>query len=290
MRLFQRAWRVTVDTLESTDLDITFKVQRGLYTRAGTAEIELFNLSEDHRAQARRWRTRAADGAVHRTRVRLEAGYAEGTSVIFQGNVRRVDTRREQPDWVTKVTAGDGEESLRSARGARAFGPDSRIEEVIRYAAEAMGVGLGNLPDALASAELDRVGSILPGGAVVHGRVERQLHHLLRSCGLEWSIQDGVLQVLPRGGALARTAVLLTPDTGLVEAPEVGLHRIVTCKALIQPDLVPGAQVRLESAVVTGYYRVEQVEYSGDTRGGDWTAALTLRQIRNDGSLVGIAS
>lgn len=292
MDLFDRRWRVTIDTLETTDLDITFKVARSLYTRAGTAEITVFNLSEDHRNEARRWRTREGtppNDVVRRTRVRLEAGYAGGTSVLFQGNVRRVDIKREQPDWLVRVTAGDGEESMRSARGARAFGPDTRIEEVVRFAAEAMGVGLGNLPEALTAAQLDRVGAILPGGAVVHGRVERELHRLLRSCGLEWSIQDGVLQVLPIGGALSRTAVLLSPDTGLVEAPEVGLNRVVTCRALIQPDLTPGAQVRLESSIVTGYYRIESVEYAGDTRGNDWHASLTLRRIRNDGSIVGVS-
>lgn len=289
---FGRIWRVTVDTLSSDDLDIAFKVARSLYARAGTAEITLFNLSEDSRALTRRWRSRTGtppNDVVHRTRVRLEAGYvATGMSVLFQGNVRRVDTRREQPDWITKVTAGDGEESMRSARGSRSFGPNTRIEEVVRYAADAMSIGLGNLPDALAGAALDQVGAILPGGTVVHGRVERALHHLLRSVGLEWSIQDGVLQVLPRGGALTRTAVLLSPDTGLIETPEVGLNRVVTCKALLQPDLVPGAQVRLESEIVTGYYRVESTEYAGDTRGGDWTAGLVLRRIRDDGSIAGV--
>lgn len=292
MRLFDRRWKITVDTLEVTDLDVEFSIERSLYTRAGKAEVSIYNLAEDHRAQARRWRSREGappNDVVRRTRVRIEAGYRDGMSVLFQGNVRRVDNIRAQPEWVTKVTAGDGEESMRSARGARAFGPDTRIEEVIRYAADAMGVGVGNLSEAIAGAALERVGSILPGGAVVHGRVARELHRLLRSCGLEWSIQDGVLQVLPRGGALTRTAVLLKPETGLVDAPTIGLNRIVECSALIQPDLTPGAQVRLESAVVTGYYRVETVRYTGNTRSTEWHAALTLRRIRDDGSLVGIA-
>jgi hypothetical protein len=291
VRLFGRRWRVTIDTLEITDLDIAFKVTRSLYSRAGTLELDVFNLSDDHRAQARRWRAREGtppNQVTRRTRVRLEAGHAEGTSVIFQGNVRRVDTIRENPDWITRVTAGDGEESLRSARGARSFGPDTSIRDVIRYCAEASGVGLGNLDDALAGAQFDRVGSILPGGAVVHGRVERQLHHLLRSVGLEWSIQDGVLQVLPRGGALARTAVLLSTDTGLIGSPEVGLNRVVTAKAIIQPDLTPGAQVQLKSAVVAGYYRVETAEYAGETRGEPWDVTMTMRRIRDDGTIEGV--
>jgi hypothetical protein len=291
--LFDRRWTITVDTLAvSQPISVSFRVTRSLYARAGTAEVTLYNLTADHRAELRAFRSRTErlpDGTPRRTRVRIEAGHREpGTSVIFQGNVRKVDLLRQQPDWPVKITAGDGEDSMRAARGSRAFGPDTRVAEVLRYAAEAMGVGLGNLPDAVAGAELDRVGNLLPGGAWVHGRVERRLHHLLRACGLEWSIQDGLLQVLPRGGALARTAVLLDPDHGLIETPEVGLNRVVKCKALLQPDLVPGAQVRLHSDVVKGYYRAESCEYTGESRGTPWDVALVLRRIRNDGSIEGV--
>jgi hypothetical protein len=211
--------------------------------------------------------------------------------VLFQGNARRIHSLPAPPEWTTHITAGDGEDALRSARGSRAFARDTPLEDVVRYAADAMGLGVGNVSEALAGARLDQLGAQFTGsGVVVHGRVAPQLTALLRSAGLEWSIQNEVLQVLPRGGALARTAVLLTPDSGLVDAPEVGLNRLVTAKALIQPDLVPGGQVRLQSVVVTGFYRIEQAEYTGDTRSDqDWTVAMVLRRIRDDGSVVGAA-
>lgn len=288
MRQWERRWRVTVDTLAVEDLAVRFRVTRSLYQRAGTAEVEIFNLAESHRAELRHYRQRVG-GATHRTRVRVEAGYAEGMSVLFQGDTRRVDTRREQTEWVTKVTAGDGEDALRVARGARSFGPATRLEAVVRYVAEALGVGTGNLGEHLAAAGLDQVGAVFPHGTVVHGPAARELTHLLRAAGLEWSIQDGVLQVLPRGGHLSRSAVLLAPATGLIESPEVGLNRVVQCKALLQPDLVPGAQVRLESAVVQGYYRVEQCEYEGESHGQPWDVRLTMRRVRTDGSVVGVA-
>ena len=46
-----------------------------------------------------------------------------------------------------------------------------------------------------------------------------QLTELCRSAGLEWSVQSGVLQLLPRGRALQRSAVVLSSDTGLVGSP-----------------------------------------------------------------------
>jgi hypothetical protein len=291
--LFDRVWRVTVEDVATSELDVRFRVTRSLASRAGTAEIEVKNFGPDHRAQVRHYRHRQPDGRVRYSRVQVEAGYRDaGLSVLFRGNARRIHSLPAPPEWTTYITAGDGEDAFRSARGARAFARDTPLEDVVRYAADAMGLGVGNVAEALAGARLDQLGSQFSGsGVVVHGRVAPQLTTLLRSAGLEWSIQNEVLQVLPRGGALARTAVVLSPDSGLVDAPEVGLNRLVTCKALIQPDLVPGGQVRLESVVVTGFYRIEQCEYSGDTRAdADWTVGMVLRRIRDDGSLVGVES
>lgn len=287
--LFRRAYRITVEDMATSSIDVAFKATRSLFARAGTCELTLFNLSPDHRALIQSYRqVPRPDGTLKRAFVRVEAGYVDpGAAVIFQGDVRRVQTGREGPDWTTKITAGDGEDALHAARGARAFGPSATLSDVLRYAAETMGVGLGNLDAAIAGRGLDRVGGIFPGGTVVHGPVARELHHLLRSAGLEWSIQGGVLQVLPRGGQLNRAAVVLSPDTGLLETPEVGINRVVRAKALMNPDLVPGVQVQVDSGVVKGFYRVESCEYAGETRGNEWSVTMDCRRILSDGSVAG---
>jgi hypothetical protein len=210
--------------------------------------------------------------------VQIEAGYVDGMSLLFRGDGRTVTQTREGSDWMTKVTAGDGEHAIRAARASRSFGPETTLDEVVRYVAGAMGVGVGNATEALRGATLDRVGATFPEGRVVHGPAARALSELLDSAGLQWSVQDGVLQVVPRGGALARQAILLSSDTGLLSA-ETGKNHAVKAKALIQPDLVPGRQVQLDSRVVRGLYRITVAEYAGDTRGDDWTADLELRQV-----------
>lgn len=269
MRYWGRRWRVTIGTLSSTDIDITFKAKRTLQPKPGTCEVSLYNLSETHRHEAQEAR---------RALVRIEAGYEDGTWLVFQGDSRKVEIARDGADWITKVTAGDGEHALRTARGSRGFGPDTKLEDVVRYAADAMGVGLGNVSEAIRGAQLDRLRDVFPEGTVLRGQVARELTALLRTAGLEWSVQDGVLQVLPRRGALARSVVRLAPESGLVGSPEIGKGGVVSARALLSPDLVPGARVQIVSAVVSGVYRIEEAEYSGDTRGQDWYANLQLRE------------
>jgi len=209
--------------------------------------------------------------------VRLEAGYDEAMPIIFQGDGRRIDIQRDGADWITKVTAGDGEHALRTARLGRSFAPDTAISTVVQHAAQTMGLGVGNVLDQLRGRGLDRLGDVFPGGVVLHGLAEVNLRMLLDSTGLSWSVQDGVLQAIPRGGALSRSAVVLSADHGLVDSPEVGKNGVVTAKALLIPDLVPGQLVQLESQIVSGLYRIEKAEYSGETRGNDWYVQMDMR-------------
>lgn len=265
MALFGRRWRVQVGELDVSELDVTFTVKRTLRARPGTCELKVYNLDPSHRAELT---------AARRPVVQLSAGY-DPPPLLFRGDARKVVVSREGPDWVTTITAGDGEHAIRTARASTSFAPGTTLADAIRALGAAMGVGAGNVSTAAAAAS-----QVLSEGGVVRGPAAAELTRLCASAGLSWSIQDGVLQVLPVGRALSRVAVELGPDSGLVESPERGKGSVVKAKALLIPDLVPGRLVVLRSDVIRGTFRVEEVEYTGDTKGDDWYAALTLRPPR----------
>jgi hypothetical protein len=286
MRLFGRHFRLQVGELVSTDLDIKFKVTRAHAARPGTAEITIHNLTPAHRSEilksprARHWLLNAPGQpdtpGQPGTVVELAAGYAADAPTIFRGTLRRAVESRDGDDWVITVTAGDGAYAIRSARVRRSFAADTQLGTVIRAIADAMQVGYGNLDDVLPGAQFERVGAIFPEGTVLHGQAADELTALCRSAGLEWSIQDGHLLMLERGAAIRRQAVVLSPDTGLVGSPERNGRRRAKAKALLIPDLVPGRIVDLRSDVIAGEFRILHAEYTGDTSGGDWYAALDL--------------
>ena len=284
-RLFMRSWRVQVGPFATTDLDCSFKIERTTAARPGTCELTLYNLSAEHRAQIlalprRRSFGSAAGAANPQTVVEVSAGYVEAERpVIFRGNLRRAVQKREHPEWTLELGAGDGEFALRRARGGQAFAADTSLRDVIRGLAERMEVDPGNVDDVSELAALGRVGALFPEGHVLHGPAAEQLTELCRSAGLEWSVQSGVLQLLPRGRALQRSAVVLCPDTGLVGSPEQnGRHR-AKAKCLLIPGLAPGGLVELRSTVLNGTYRVGHMALAGDTRGAEWGAELDLTSL-----------
>lgn len=270
MRLYARRWRVQVGELVSTDLDIRFKGKRTSAARPGTLELEVYNLSEAHRGEVL--------AARRGTLVELRAGYADACPVVFRGDLRRAVQKRDGVEWITTITAGDGEYAIRTARVARSFAAGVALADVFRALADAMGVGAGNVTEATAAAGLGTVGSIFPAGTTLHGLAADELTRLCRSAGLTWSVQESTLQLLALGRALQRTAVLLSPDTGLIGSPEVGQGRAVKARALLIPDLVPGRLVELQSAIVSGTYRIHSTELAGETRGADWSVAMDLRR------------
>lgn len=271
--LFRRSWRIQIGSLDVSTLACRFKASRSLMGYAGTLELEVRNLSDAHRREL-------LASPRRRTFVEVQAGYEGGRALIFRGDMRKVIPARDGTDWIVKVTAGDGEHALRNARVSQSFAAGATIEQVVRAIVDAMGIGIGNAVQALRGARLGALDGAFPEGTVLHGPAESELTRLVDSAGLTWSIQDGCLQILPRGGALAREAILLSPSTGLVGVPEVVNRRTVTVKALLIPGLVPGQQVVLGSAVVQGAWRITVAEYAGDTHGPDWTATLTCHRPR----------
>jgi hypothetical protein len=262
MKLFRRAWRISVGTDGFDDFDCEFKVSRSLGGTPNTCELKLYNLSESTRSEIAR-----------RDLVRIEAGYTTGLTLLFVGDVRRAVSKLEGTDRVTTIEAGDGWRAIRSGRVLRSFGPNATVDAVVAALAEAAGVGVGNAREALRSAGLGRLSGTFPQGTVVDGSFADELTRVTASAGYEWSIQDGVLQLLRRGNALDRSAVLLSPDTGLLEATKTRARRL-EAKTLLIPDLVPGRKVVVESPNVRGAFRLTKVDYAGATRGDEWTCSI----------------
>lgn len=270
-RLFDRRYRLQLDTIQVEELNVAFSVVRTLRRRPGRSEVKVWNLSETHRRQVEELRP----GQVY---VELHAGYADGITRIFRGRLHRAQSVRQGANWVTSVTSRDGR-GASSARTSRSFRAGTSIATVARGVVADMGVDEGNVGDDDALSFEGSAG-VFAGGATVVGNAAEQLDGILASTGREWSIQDEAVQVLRRGHALTRPAVRLAAETGLRDDPgptrdERGrLH----CRVDLIPDITPGALVSVESALHRGTFRVEQVTYKGELDGADWHIDLVCAE------------
>lgn len=282
--LYQRRWRVEVerlipgtgatDTREALRVDalrVLFSVKKTLEKEPNTADVTIVNLGEDSRRKVELSR-----GGV----VRLTAGYEGNEALIFSGNVRFASSAREGADWRTKIESGDGELAFSSAKFNATFSKNANARDVIKAAAAALGVGKGNL---------DKMIDSLPNpthvrGFAASGRASDVLGQLLKSQGLNYSIQGGQLQVLKKGEPVEARAILLSANTGLIGSPEVSAPKevggkpTIKVKAYLQPQIRCGGLVEVRSNALRGQYLVTSLEHSGDSAGAQWYTSIEVTQ------------
>lgn len=277
--LSQRAVRVRVEGSANVrvfeGLRVQFKIQKTSKREPNTAELSISNLNETSRAALQ------GSGVV----IAIEAGYSNHLERIFSGEAIHTSHVREGADWVTKVQMMDGLRAYKYAKVSQSFKAGTKVSAVFSVVANALGV---NATDAVAFVR-QHIRAQFPRGYVAHGRAALEIENILRGRGLEWSIQDGRLQVTEVGKPFPgpSTAVLLSSATGLIGSPAYGSpekvpgqpkkqQSVLKAKSLLQPGIRPGARVQLDSLTTSGLFRVEAVTHTGDTHGGEWTSDADL--------------
>lgn len=268
-RLFQRDWLVSVHTVQFDKLDITFDVEKSTKREPNKCSLRIWNLNASNRLVLESLTIPKKKGPGQ-IRVALEAGHVGARSMIFLGDLRTAKTIRDGADLITEIEGDDGGRSALWSRINQSFGPGTPVSTVIEACAKAMGVGMGNVLEATRGTALLGGGSVYAEGTTLSGSAATELEHLLRSVGKRYSIQNGAIQILDRGMPLQGTSVLLTPQTGLIGRPEMNADGTVLVKMLLQPDIYPGRQIKIESPDLVGPFRIERAKYTGETAGVSW--------------------
>ena len=151
-----------------------------------------------------------------------------------------------------------------------------------------------------------------PRGKVLFGMNRKAFRGLAERLNCSWSIQDGVIQLIPYNGYLLDQPVVLSETTGVIGIPEA-TNEGIKIKILLNPLIKPGQRVQIANALINqtlfnktaynqggtfgipfnqragvqffadtdkdGMYRAYSVEHEGDTRGRPWYTELVCLAI-----------
>lgn len=304
-RLFPRAWKVQVDTLDVSALDIEFKILSTIKPEPNKCALTLYNLNQDHRAQLLKRNRPGADAKkIVGVPVQVEAGYKDNMSVLFRGDLLNLASPFQDVDWKTTLSGTDGGRSYAEARIELQFTNGTPIGNVLKQVAQAMSIGIGNAADFEATAKIEGIGSTLAHGFTASGSAAVIMTRLLDSIGLTWSIQRGALQLMRKGKPLSLSAIEIGPDQ-LVGSPEASIDAsvslgdpqqfapgakkkiakpprpkdpgIIKFKTMLIPGIVPGRKINLTSNEFKGGYMLTECEYVGQSWAGPWQAECVGR-------------
>ena len=277
-RLFDREVVLDVDGVRITSrapdsrpddiaaiLRVQFKITKTSKKEPNKADITIYNLSQDNRTFLASRKDPVAT---------LEAGYRDNVSQIFKGDMGFVGSTLDGVDWVTTIQTVDGAKAFKGSRANVSFKGPTKIEDVLNVLASSLGVDPGNVKDKVRTGSIRQVISDFKNGFAATGKAEKILDRVVKTMGYSWSIQDNELRIQAPNEPLIDEAITLGPSTGLVGSPEVGEKGKVKARALLQPQLLPTAQVSFDSFAVSGPYLIERVDFVGDTWGNDWFADI----------------
>lgn len=295
MARFNRVYRLQIGQAgrQGVEIALPIRIQFEIAKDAGEQpnghKISLYNL-----APATRSRIEQPD-----LRCLLYAGYAEegGPMLLAAGSITGAHTRFEGSDVVTELEVHDGYVEIRDTAVTLGYGAGVSAAAIIRDLAKQMG-----LPLIMAHDVPDR---IWRNGFSFYGPARQALHKVVQGTGLEWSIQNQTLQIVPKRGTTRRQAVELAAESGLVGYPErsraaasekdkandqkakanremasAGQQRDGwRVQSLLVPQVNPGDLIRLRSRLADGFYRVESLRHTGDTEDGQWQTELQLIDV-----------
>lgn len=267
-------------------LRIGFRVIKTSESHPNTAELDIYNLSESSRAmfQATDSRVEILVGYKGIPKAGILGPVGDGSfqgniESLFIGNVaksvpktegggnskkpkqRYTQSVVEGVDKIMKVQLADGENRYRNARHTKGYPPNTSLNQV-----------LDELTASLALARGSRTGvpeKKYANGLTLTGLARDSMNVLTKGNGLQWSIQDETLQILPKNGMTTDSIIVLTPKTGLIGSPQKtdkGLEFV----SLLQPQLKPGRRVQIESQFVSGIFIVKKVTHEGDSHRGNF--------------------
>ena len=264
MKQFGRRWKLDIsndqETLSIEQLRVAFEIDKTINEKPNPAKIQVWNLNRDHINQLL---------SQEYKKVALSVGYDE-LRQIYVGDITKTRIQREGLDFVLTLECSDGYKAYTQSRAKttlKAGATDKQIVEELQKTMPKVQKGAIDIPNQRK----------LPRGRVLNGNSRDILTKIARNNKADWSIQDGALIFLPKDKVLNDDAVLISQDTGMINAPEQtdeGLE--LTC--LLNPALQIGGLVKVESIIdyFNGEYKIVKLVHSGDNISGDWHSKMTV--------------
>lgn len=254
-----------------TDLRVEFKIRRSLKIQGNRCDIKVYNLNRDSRASIN-----------EKDFVTFSAGYLYDMPTIFNGQIEHVIHSFHETEIITHIHAVDGLETVVKPGETMSLKATSVIAAIREIIGSRTTTDPGNF-ETYFSGKTDKKFTKMTATKSPWEMIQS----LSDIMGAMVTIQNNQFQFHDKGKAIFKIVAVLSPQTGLVGQLDVGRKGITKARALIQSDLTPGhmVQIRSKSFDEPTNFRIDSVQYVGDTHGKDWTAHLDLVAATADGKV-----
>jgi hypothetical protein len=256
----------TSQTLEVSDLRVTFDIKKKRKADENHARISIYNLSSHTRFLMQAPATAAGDG---QTQISLLVGYEDTeVSELFRG-VGNLVSEYKAPDWVTSIDATDGVDKLGAVIFEKQYSAKYPVAGIVDDIIKASGMPAGNT--AAIPGRLKKARSF-------SGPVSKILADLQSTYNFTFDVQNETANTSLNIGIDPRQIVSLGIENGLIGYPKKK-GKLVVVECLINSAIRTNGFVQLNTTVqgLTAVYSVKKIDVKGDNWSGQWTMVLELQ-------------
>lgn len=297
MALFDRQYRLRARAVGRTGFEVgscenecrqaihcAFSIEKTDGAALNTTKISLWNLNDAH------------INTLMCTNCAIEicAGYKTRLPCIFRGTVSNVQTQLDGADRLTEISAIDGFAEIKDTFVTISYRGKVAVKKVVEDVAGKLGLPVVYSKQAKTAVAI----SSFSFGYCYVGAAKNALAEACKVAKTLWTIQNGILQIRCRGETVSNVAQLISKRTGLIGIPKKIYNSSVAAGENTESTiadslfgyevvyLMNGAigindLVKLESKMVTGFFRVYKLIIDGDNLEGDWQCTAQLVEVGN---------
>jgi len=248
------------------DLRIVFSIEKTLESKENDSTIEIYNVNEDSYKMLQK-----IDDTYL---IQLSVGYGdESKNSIFIGNIENSFYTRDKANWTLTIKGKDGQEIIQNSLINKSYREGFDIKSVLTDMLDSTNVSTKGVFKEAKKWILENLTSAkrTQNGLTISGRLIDEVNKLLAEVGASMSIQDNKAQIIYDDSNSKNDIILLSPSSGLIGSPvNKGKEEGIEFKCLLIPLIKPGVLVKIESKSINDYFRVDKVNFKGDTHGNDW--------------------
>lgn len=279
--MFIRQYELAVGTAEEAviikDLQMKFKIKRTADPQHDTCEVEIYNLSKQTIAVFDK------DDVL----VQLRVGYRDQPlQLLFRGTKTFMTTSKEEVDVKTTIQIADGVVATREGKSAVSLPEGTTLRKIIKQLVDD---GFGSEIKDLKISD-DILDKTYNNGYSATGSAKKNLDDIIKANGLTYKIENNQSMVVWKAGKdTGESAILLTPDNGLISSPESMAQEIqklkkqggtsspagIRFKCLLNPSLAAGNNVKIEGTFNRdGVYTIQSVSHQGGYEDDEWQTEI----------------
>lgn len=260
-----------------TDQHIEFDTQHHQGSKPDTMELKIYNLSKSTIALFDK----------KDVLVSLYVGYGDDELVLlFRGNKSFMETTKSNTEIITRILVTDGYVTIRESRAHTTQPEGATVEAIIRDIVKKGMPEITNIN--MNGITLSRTYN---SGYAVNGSASTALDSVCSANALLWNISENVtLNVFPIKGNIKKEALVISPDTGLINTIEKTNQDIkslrkdldapedegIKFKMFLNPLVKAGQLISIQGTFSTdGVYKVVYATHAGSYEGDQWETTIT---------------